>query len=137
MGSGTLSLKKERRGFRLFTVKNLEPQKILINHGQGITKLKGLKKRKVGKSCGGESQDRLREKNVPHSKGPAKFASVSFAQLCLALCDSTRVLCPWNSPGKNTGVGCHFFLQKIFPIQGSNLRFLHCRHILYHLKHQG
>ena len=25
----------------------------------------------------------------------------------------TRLLCPWNSPGKNTGVGCHFLLQKI------------------------
>ena len=23
----------------------------------------------------------------------------------------TRLLCPWNSPGKNTGVGCHFLLQ--------------------------
>ena len=23
----------------------------------------------------------------------------------------TRLLCPWNSPSKNTGVGCHFFLQ--------------------------
>ena len=23
----------------------------------------------------------------------------------------TRLLCPWDSPGKNTGVGCHFFLQ--------------------------
>ena len=30
-----------------------------------------------------------------------------------------RFLCPWDSPGKNTGVGCHFFLQGIFPIQGS------------------
>ena len=28
---------------------------------------------------------------------------------------------PWNSPGKNTGVGCHFLLQGIFPTQGSNL----------------
>ena len=26
-----------------------------------------------------------------------------------------RLLCPWNSPGKNTGVGCHFLLQGIFP----------------------
>ena len=26
-----------------------------------------------------------------------------------------RLLCLWNSPGKNTGVGCHFFLQRIFP----------------------
>ena len=32
----------------------------------------------------------------------------------------TRLLCPWNSPGKNTGVGCHFFLHGIFPTQGSN-----------------
>ena len=31
-----------------------------------------------------------------------------------------RLLCPWDSPGKNTGVGCHFLLQGIFPTQGSN-----------------
>ena len=31
----------------------------------------------------------------------------------------TRLLCPWCFPGKNTGVGCHFFLQGIFPGQGS------------------
>ena len=31
------------------------------------------------------------------------------------------LLCPWNSPGKNTGVGCHFLLQGIFLTQGSNL----------------
>ena len=33
---------------------------------------------------------------------------------------STWLLCPWNSLGKNTGVGCHSLLQGIFPIQGSN-----------------
>ena len=49
----------------------------------------------------------------------------------------TRLLCPWNSPGKNTGVGCHFLIQGIFPIQGSNLGLPHCRQILYHLSHQG
>ena len=32
----------------------------------------------------------------------------------------TRLLCPWNFPGKNTGLGCHFLPQGIFPIQGSN-----------------
>ena len=32
----------------------------------------------------------------------------------------TRFLCPWDSPGKNTGVGCHSLLQEIFPTQGSN-----------------
>ena len=31
-----------------------------------------------------------------------------------------RLLCPWNFPGKNTGVGLHFLLQVIFPIHGSN-----------------
>ena len=32
----------------------------------------------------------------------------------------TRLLRPWDSLGKNTGVGCHFLLQGIFPNQGSN-----------------
>ena len=31
----------------------------------------------------------------------------------------SRLLCPWDSPGKNTGVDCHFLLQGIFPTQGS------------------
>ena len=39
--------------------------------------------------------------------------------------------------GKNTGVGCYFLLQGIFPTQESNLGLLHCRQILYHLSHQG
>ena len=42
-----------------------------------------------------------------------------------------------DSPGKITGVGCHFLLQGIFPTQGSNLGLLHCRQILCHLGHQG
>ena len=37
-----------------------------------------------------------------------------------------------DSPGKNTGVGCHFLLQGIFPTQGSNPGILHCRQLLYH-----
>ena len=41
-----------------------------------------------------------------------------------------RLLCPWNSPGKNTGVGSHSLLQ------GSNPGLLHFRQILYHLSHQ-
>ena len=48
-----------------------------------------------------------------------------------------RLLCPWDSPGKNTGVGCHALLQGIFLTQGSNLGLPHCRWILYHLSHQG
>ena len=59
------------------------------------------------------------------------------AQLCLTLCNPTNcsplswLLCPWNSPGKNTGVGCQPFSRKIFPTQGSNLGLLYGRWILY------
>ena len=42
-----------------------------------------------------------------------------------------------NSPGKNTGMGCHVLLQGIFPTQRSNPGFLHCRQILYQQCHQG
>ena len=41
------------------------------------------------------------------------------------------LLCPWKSPGKNTGVGSHSLLQGIFPTQGSNIALLHYRRILY------
>ena len=49
----------------------------------------------------------------PHGLGPAKL------------------LCPWDSSGKNTGVGCPFLLQGIFPTQGSN------RYLLYLLLWQA
>ena len=49
----------------------------------------------------------------------------------------TRLRCPWNSPGKNIGVGCYYLLQEIFSTQGSNLALPHCRQILYHLSHKG
>ena len=38
-----------------------------------------------------------------------------------------RLLCPWDSSGKNAGVGYHFLLQGIFLAQGSNPSLLHCR----------
>ena len=38
----------------------------------------------------------------------------------------TRLLHPWNSPSKNTGVGCHFLLQGIFLTQGLNPGLPHC-----------
>ena len=46
---------------------------------------------------------------------------------------SSRLLWPWGSPGKNTGVGCHALLQRIFPTQGLNPSLLiSCigRHVL-------
>ena len=54
-------------------------------------------------------------------------------QSCLTPCDTVdcmqppRILCWWDSPGKNTGVGCHALLQGIFLTQGSNLCLLHVR----------
>ena len=48
---------------------------------------------------------------------------------------ATRLLCPWNSPGKNTGVGCQSLLQRIFPSQGLSPSLLHCRQILHLLSH--
>ena len=44
----------------------------------------------------------------------------SVAQSCPTLCDPARLICPRNFPSKNTGVGCHFLLQGIFPTHGSN-----------------
>ena len=42
--------------------------------------------------------------------------------------EPTRLLCPWDSPGKNSGVGSHSLLQRIFLTQGSNLGLLHLLH---------
>ena len=39
-----------------------------------------------------------------------------------------RLLCPWDSPDKSTGVDCHAFLQGIFLTQGSNLQLFHLLH---------
>ena len=49
----------------------------------------------------------------------------------------TRLLRPWDFPGKSTGVGCHFLLQGIFLTQGLILGLLNCRQTHYRLSHQG
>ena len=60
------------------------------------------------------------------------FSSISLHWLLRKVFLSVLIL--WDSPGKNTGVGCHFLLQGIFPTQGLNLHllcFLYGRQILY------
>ena len=55
-------------------------------------------------------------------------------------CNPARLLYPLDSPGKNTGVGCHFLLQGIFPTQGLDLHFLcllHCQADSLPLHHLG
>ena len=67
------------------------------------------------------------------------------AQSCVTFCDSMDCSPPGScvhgdSPGKNTGMGCHALLQGIFPIQRSNcISYISCigRQVLYHLNHQG
>ena len=64
------------------------------------------------------------------------------AQSCPTLCNPMDCSLPGtsghgDSPGQNTGVGCHALLQGTFPTQGSNLSLPHCRQILNHLSHQG
>ena len=48
-----------------------------------------------------------------------------------------RLLCPWDFPGKNTQVSCHFLLQGIFPTQGSNPHLLHWQVDSLPLRHPG
>ena len=58
----------------------------------------------------------------------------------ITLCDSmdpAKLLCPWDSTDKNTGVGRYSLLQGIFPTQGLNPGFLNRRQILYPLSQQG
>ena len=62
-------------------------------------------------------------------------------QLCLAFVTpwtvAARLLCPWGSPGKNTGVGCHFLLQGVIRTQKLNPGLLHCRQILDQVRFQS
>ena len=71
------------------------------------------------------------------SSGSSVSLSVVSDSLWLHGLSPTSLLCRWSSPGKNTAVGSHSHLHGIFLIQGSNLHFLHCRQILYHLRLQG
>ena len=62
-------------------------------------------------------------------------------QSCLTVCDPKDCSPPGSSvhgdsPGMDTGVGCHVLLQGIFPTQGSNPGLSHCRQIFYCLSHQ-
>ena len=60
---------------------------------------------------------------------PCMLSHFSCGQLFVTLWTwPIRLLCSCNSPGKNTGVGCHVLLQGIFLTQGSNPDLLHLLH---------
>ena len=83
----------------------------------------------------GESERLVKRLSVVH--GSVCFNLCIFLYICFVLAckvasvvsnsvrpygmQLTRPPCPWDSPGKNTGEGCHSLLQGIFPTQGSNL----------------
>ena len=77
---------------------------------------------------------------APGSRSSAVLCVVT--QSCQTLCNPMDCSPPsssvhGDSPGKNTGVGCHALLQGIFPTTGLNPGIAHCRQILYHLSHQS
>ena len=72
-----------------------------------------------------------------HSKSVSFSCSIIPSSLWPHGLQPTRLLCPWDFPGKDAGVGCHFLLQRIFPTQGSNPGLLHCRQILYWMSYKG
>ena len=63
--------------------------------------------------------------------------SVVFDSLLHHELQSARLLCPWDFPGKNTGVGCHALLQRVSLIQESNLCLLHWQADSLSLSHQA
>ena len=69
-------------------------------------------------------------------KRPASVTSVLSDSVRPQGLQPAKLLCPWDSPGKKTGVNSHCLLQGIFPTQGSNPDLLHCRQILYRLSQE-
>ena len=53
--------------------------------------------------------------------------SAKLLQSRLTLCNSVA-LCPWDTPGKNTGLDCHALPRGIFLAQGSNLGLINLLH---------
>ena len=66
----------------------------------------------------------LRERRNLCTRYILRAKSLQSVWLFVTLC----IVCPWDSPGRNSGVGCHALLQGVFPALGWNLNFLHLLH---------
>ena len=73
---------------------------------------------------------------VEERKGSRSVVSNSLGPQRLFGCP-TMLLYLWDSPGKSTGVGCHFLLRGFSRPRDMNLGLPHCRQMLYLLSHQG
>ena len=100
-----------------------------------------LESSSIYKACSPLSEAKEGMKHADVDYRPAKQGSVC---VCVCVCVLTRIwlfatpgtvaarlLCPWDFPSKNTGVGCHFLLQGVFMTQGSSPCLQYCRQILY------
>ena len=87
-----------------------------------------------------EQPGRLQSMGLQSQTWLSNFTSVAKSRLTLLQSQGlkpARILCPWDFPDKNTGVGCHFLLQGIFLIQGLNPHLLHWQVGSLPLSHQG
>ena len=89
-----------------------------------MEKLYAVSKTRSGADCGSDhevliAKFRLKLKKVGKTTRPFRYAAAAAASKSLQSCPTlrphrrqpTRLPHPWDSPGKNTGVGCHFLLQ--------------------------
>ena len=95
-------------------------------HGRGIASKKVLQLRMSPVSIW--EQHRGKHFLVPLNNVLCSVTSVMFDSLQPHGLQSTRLLCPWGSPGKSTGVRCRALPPGIFSTQGSNLHHLHLLH---------
>ena len=78
------------------------------------------RKKKIGKNISKRDNDGMcNDKDSAHMPLEGVLSrSVMSDSLWLYGLGPARLLCQWDFPGKNTRVGCHVFLQGIFPTQG-------------------
>ena len=120
----------------------------LNNNILGISELKWIGMVKFNSDdhyiyyCGQESLRRNGVALIVNKRVQNAVEWSEVTQSCPTLCNPMDCSIPGSSvhgifPGKGTGVGCHFLLQRIFLTQGSNPGLPHCREMLYHLSQQG
>ena len=82
---------------------------------------------RVDKTDGKQSHEKL-PKSLLLLLLPSHLSRVQLFVTLWTVARQAPLACPWDSPSKNTGVGCHVLLQGIFPTQGSNPCLLYLMH---------
>ena len=107
------------RKMHIFRHKEINERHDCVHKSEGLPPIVGSHQLKCS------HQENAYLKHVPACLHLRSVTSVVSDSLRPNELQPTRLFGPWESPGKNTGVGCHFLLQGIFPTQGSNLCLLH------------